>query len=244
MVDLFTHSGFWTVIPAVILLVIYLMLKIKSYDWKEVVVKGVVSCLFITCAIITLLANKTYLPGWIIVAGLVFGLSGDILLDLKYVCKEKHKLFTNLGFLVFGLGHLCFIAAMISVVPNGTDAHALYFILPVLGACLIGFAILALEKPMKLVFGDMKLACFLYSICLFSTPLYALSFSILNNFTNQFFVMMFIGGVLFAISDLVLSRTYFGEGHETPIDFVLNYIFYYSAQFVIALSLFLPAALR
>ena len=67
---------------------------------------------------------------------------------------------------------------------------------------------------------------------------------VLNNFTNQFFVMMLIGGVLFAISDLVLSRTYFGEGHETPIDFILNYIFYYSAQFVIALSLFLPVSLR
>ena len=49
--------------------------------------------------------------------------------------------------------------------------------------------------------------------------------------------MMFIGGILFAISDLVLSGTYFGEGKERPIDFILNYITYYGAQFTIAFSI-------
>jgi hypothetical protein len=46
-----------------------------------------------------------------------------------------------------------------------------------------------------------------------------------------------VGGVLFAVSDLVLSGTYFGKGHERPIDFILNYLTYYGAQFVIAFSL-------
>ena len=43
--------------------------------------------------------------------------------------------------------------------------------------------------------------------------------------------------MLFAISDLVLSGTYFGKGKERPIDLLLNYLFYYGAQFVIAWSL-------
>jgi len=43
--------------------------------------------------------------------------------------------------------------------------------------------------------------------------------------------------VLFTASDLVLSKTYFGEGHERPIDFILNYFTYYPAQFLIASSL-------
>ena len=34
-----------------------------------------------------------------------------------------------------------------------------------------------------------------------------------------------------------LSGTYFGEGKERPVDFVLNYVFYYGAQFTIAFSL-------
>ena len=46
------------------------------------------------------------------------------------------------------------------------------------------------------------------------------------------------GGVLFAISDLILSGTYFGEGKERPVDIITNGVTYYLAQFAIAFSLF------
>ena len=36
--------------------------------------------------------------------------------------------------------------------------------------------------------------------------------------------LLFAGGVLFALSDLVLSGTYFGEGKERPVDLILNYL--------------------
>jgi hypothetical protein len=49
--------------------------------------------------------------------------------------------------------------------------------------------------------------------------------------------MFFFGAVSFTLSDLVLSGTFFGEGKERPIDFILNYSTYYSAQFVIAFML-------
>ena len=49
--------------------------------------------------------------------------------------------------------------------------------------------------------------------------------------------LIFIGGVSFAISDLILSGTYFGEGKDRPIDLALNYITCYAAQFLIASAL-------
>ena len=49
--------------------------------------------------------------------------------------------------------------------------------------------------------------------------------------------MFFIGSVLFAASDLILSGTYFSEGRERPVDITSNYICYYAAQFLIAYSL-------
>ena len=49
--------------------------------------------------------------------------------------------------------------------------------------------------------------------------------------------LIFIGGVFFAISDLILSGTYFGKGRERPIDLALNYITYYAGQFLIASAL-------
>ena len=50
--------------------------------------------------------------------------------------------------------------------------------------------------------------------------------------------LFFAGAVLFALSDLILSGTYFGEGRERPVDLILNYLTYYPGQYLIALSLF------
>ena len=49
--------------------------------------------------------------------------------------------------------------------------------------------------------------------------------------------LFFIGAVLFALSDLVLSGTYFGVGKDRPADLIANYLLYYPAQYLIALSL-------
>jgi hypothetical protein len=49
--------------------------------------------------------------------------------------------------------------------------------------------------------------------------------------------LFFGGAVLFAVSDLILSGTYFGRGKERPVDLLLNYLTYYPAQFLIAWSL-------
>ena len=49
--------------------------------------------------------------------------------------------------------------------------------------------------------------------------------------------MLIAGGVLFAVSDLILSGTYFGEGKERPFDIISNAITYYLAQYVIAFSI-------
>ena len=49
--------------------------------------------------------------------------------------------------------------------------------------------------------------------------------------------MLFVGGVFFLISDLILSGTYFGEGKDRPVDIVTNHMTYYIAQYLIALSI-------
>jgi hypothetical protein len=49
--------------------------------------------------------------------------------------------------------------------------------------------------------------------------------------------MIFIGSILFAVSDLVLSGTYFGKGKDRPVDIIFNYLTYYPGQFLIAYAL-------
>lgn len=90
---------------------------------------------------------------------------------------------------------------------------------------------------MKHCFKGYKLIVSIYAFLLAMNPLTSLMLCIYLNWTSTTLIMLFIGGILFAISDLVLSGTYFGKDHEKPLDFILNYLTYYGAQFVIAFSL-------
>ena len=70
-----------------------------------------------------------------------------------------------------------------------------------------------------------------------------MSVLILSGFKAITLIMMAAGGALFAISDLILSGTYFGVGKERPIDIVTNGVTYYLAQYVIAFSLYFVGTL-
>ena len=91
---------------------------------------------------------------------------------------------------------------------------------------------------MKLDYSGYKLISFIYGFFLFGMTLTALSLSIMMSFNSTTLIMMFSGGLLFTISDLILSGTYFGQGKERPVDIITNTVTYYAAQFVIALALF------
>ena len=91
---------------------------------------------------------------------------------------------------------------------------------------------------MKLNFGKFKWIVWLYGSLLFSMIATGFTLALSQLFQNVTYNMMFIGGVLFAISDLILSGTYFGENHEKPFDLISNAVTYYAAQYIIAFSLF------
>ena len=90
---------------------------------------------------------------------------------------------------------------------------------------------------MKLHYGKMKGIVIGYGVLLFSTVLLSGSLAMANGWQNPTLNLFFAGGVLFALSDLVLSGTYFGVGKERPVDIISNYILYYGGQFLIAYSL-------
>lgn len=220
---------------AALLLVWYLISKCQKYDLKELFIKIAISMLFVIVALIATMKVETFdIYNLLIIVGLLFGLLGDILLDLKYIDKERTTGYTYGGFLVFGIGHMFFISALIMKYYNG---KILYIILAILLDVIAATMTILMEKPLKLQYGKMKLIVFLYALCLFGTFSCTLLLAISNNFQLTSLNMMLIGSGLFAVSDLILSGTYFGAGKERPIDFILNYLTYYGAQFVIALSL-------
>jgi len=217
-------------------LAFYLIEKCKGYSIKEVLMKSVVSFLFLAVATVSAFSSSGHILNPFIILGLLLGLLGDIFLDLKYVYPKDDKPYTLAGFLVFGIGHILYVVGMFAEFLG--DAHVLYVVIPLAVAVVLAVANLFLAKPLGLDFKELKWVVFGYSMLLFSTPLSALSLCIANGFANASLIMLFIGGILFALSDLVLSKTYFSKGHEKSIDFILNYVFYYGAQFLIACSLF------
>ncbi len=220
-------------------LCVYIREKIRAYSVKALLLKSVVSLLFICVAVCgfwhAAASGKLSPLCPFVLTGLIFGLLGDIWLDLKYIFPEKDEPFTYAGFYCFGIGHVLFIAGMLlSCCPAG---RSLFALLPLLGGLVLSGGNAVLEKPMKLNYGKLRPTVILYGFLLFSMVLTAGSLALAGGRQVKTLTLLFAGGVLFAVSDLILSGTYFGEGRERPIDLALNYICYYAGQFLIASSL-------
>ena len=216
-------------------LTFFLIEKVRKYSVKATIIKAVTSLLFVSLGVIGWYSSGLSIFGLFVIIALVLGLMGDIWLDLKYVFKEQDEAFTYAGFISFALGHVMYITGMF--LQYYVKGNPLHIIIPLCAGIIAGALTVMLEKPLKLQYGNKKLICFIYGSLLFSMVACALSLTILHKFNSITLIMVFGGGLLFAISDLILCMTYFGEGHERPVDIITNGITYYLAQFAIAYSL-------
>ncbi|MBE7002794.1 MAG: lysoplasmalogenase [Ruminococcaceae bacterium] len=214
--------------------------KVKRCSLKAAFLKSVTSVLFVSLAVcgwyITADAKPTIL-GLFVIPGLVCGLLGDVWLDLKYVFPEKDEPFTYAGFLAFGVGHVLYITGMsLQFCPRASVG---YVLVPIVLGTALGFGNMLLEKPMKLDYGKMKPVAITYGALLFSFVLTSGGLALLHGWHERAINAIFLGSLLFAASDLILSGTYFGKGKDRPVDIITNYLTYYPAQYLIALSLLL-----
>lgn len=219
-------------------LIVFLKMRVKEASPKCTVAKAMVSVFFILSWLV--LAHQWYMNRYamFIGAGLLFGLLGDIWLDLKFCCREgESDFYTYAGFLSFAVGHFAYIAAIVTGVHGTFNPVS---VLPALGvAVVVGLVIFFGEKVMGLHYGKFKLISTLYGALLFFMTAFALFAGIFSGgiMNNKNLLVLFIGGVFFAISDLILSGTYFGEGKNRPVDIVTNHVTYYIAQYLIAATL-------
>ena len=214
--------------------VYYVSEKLKAYSVKATILKSICSVFFIAIAASSSVLNPTGAYAALMILGLLFGLLGDIWLDLKFVYPDDDSIYTYAGFTVFGVGHVFFLSALLLRFADFSKPW--YLIVPLTIGLIVGFGAIAIAPIMKLDYGKFANITKAYGSLLGAFAALSGSLAIMNGFKNASLDIMFIGAVSFLLSDLVLSGTYFG-GKERPIDIKLNYIFYYGGQFLIALSL-------
>lgn len=204
-----------------------------------VFLKNAVSIFFILTAAVGLIQNPSRVEyGVMILVGLTFGMLGDIYLDQKWVYPNDMKKYLYAGFVSFGIGHLFYIPAMV----RAAGIELKWLLIPAAAGLVVAVGNLLLEKPMKQNFGEYKAIVTVYGFILAFMAATAVTCAVLTG--KKTFIVFATGGVFFLLSDLILSPMYFGEGKNTPMNFILNHVTYYLGQYLIAFSVSLLPALE
>ena len=214
---------------------IFIYGKLTNYSWRTTMFKTIDSLLFLSLGIYLFFYKGQPNVGIFIILGLTFGLLGDVALAFKRIAKDKDKFFTLLGMTFFIIGHIFYTTGLF--VNYYVPGNVIHIIIPLVVAVLIALSIVFIELKLKFKLGGFKYFGIVYFTALFSVSMSCLSLNILHQFQSTFLVLMLVGAIVFASSDILLTRTYFKE--NCPKGFLISTsITYYLAQFLIAFTLF------
>ncbi len=221
-----------TVIAGAVITSVFLILRVKKGGFFGLFSKTVASVSFVATAMTAAYMKTSFYEFTsFMIMGFMFGLLGDIWLDLKWMYLENKDSFLYAGFISFLIGHIFFISA---ILHNSPWTFWSVFA-SVVGALVISTGAVLLEKPMGLSYGKFKPIVFLYSTTLSMTLTTSAVTAYITGF-EKCWVIMTIGAALFLFSDLVLSGMYFSvkQDKNTPANVIINHTLYYAAQFMLA----------
>lgn len=172
--------------------------------------------------------------------GAVFGLLGDLTLDLKYVYPNDSGYYLKCGFLSFLLGHVCYSTGLIILYYRSAIDRPLV-VFGVAALVCVGTILFTLttENLLGVRYGGSKPITCVYMAFLGFTLGLSLGLAIATHFSTQTLIML-VGMVLFIGSDAVLSGIYFSldeKKRTSRPSIIINHTMYYIAQFLIALSI-------
>lgn len=221
----------------IVLCIVFLSKRTAKVTLNVAFLKTVTSMCFILTGLFAFVSNDACpkIVGALVAAAGVWGLLGDIALDLKYVFKKYEGSYLTAGFSSFLVGHIFYCFAM--VFAFGFEK------LPVIigaVACLLVFGFVFISEPiLKCKYGNYKMIAALYMAVLSFTVGLSVGYAIVTDFSVAAIIMA-VGFTLFILSDLVLAGIYFSIDDKKRVSrpsIIINHILYYAAQFTIAISL-------
>ena len=213
---------------------IFIYGKLTNYNLKTLCVKTFTSLLFIALAIYLFIYKGTPSIGAFVIASTILGTLGDIFLALKRVIPEKDKMYTILGMFAFMLGHIVLIVGLF--VNYYIAGNEIGIVVPILGSLMLSLCFITLEIATGVNLKHFRYPSIVYIFLVVLVAASSLSLLIINSFAHLGLIVMFVGNVLFAASDMLLCRTYFGK--PSKFQLAATTVCYYFAQFIIVFSLY------
>ena len=211
-------------------LTMFLIARDRNGSIPALFFKAITSFLFISVAYASFMINSaqgvvTFFM--LITMGLICGLIGDIVLDLKIMYKESSSLYQHGGMVAFFVGHIFYLAALLIYFGFSWIALGTALILAIIIVCVSKFIL-------KFEFAEHTIDTYAYSFALSYMMTQACYAAITQGYTTST-VLLATGAILFLLSDLVLVMTYYDNKDSRPF-IIVNHTLYYAAQYAIALS--------
>lgn len=223
-----------TILP-IVLIVIGILLQgaFIKVEHKEkyvpaVILKGSASLMFVMLGFLASRALPEAGFGKTILIGLIFGMIGDILLNLRFVFTKNGQKVFLIGIAAFLTGHILYLAALI---PNASRLGLCIVIGAALAAGLLFYIFKTMDvKPAFKIFGIVYLG----AVIIMTVIALGIAFSAPACRT----ILFSVGAVLFTASDIVLIFNTFSGGETRFSLRITNLSLYYLGQVLIAGSLF------
>ncbi|MBQ3296058.1 MAG: lysoplasmalogenase [Erysipelotrichaceae bacterium] len=189
--------------------------------------KGLASLMFVLVGYNAYLTTNNISNRQLLI-GLIFGMVGDILLNLRYVFpKQGQKIFLA-GILSFLIGHIMYLVALI---PQARHLWLFVAIGALVAACLLVYIFKTMEvKKAFKIFGVFYLGA-VFIMC-------SIAIGIAIFAPSNRSIIFAIGAILFTASDVVLIFNTFSGVTRFSLR-VTNLSLYYIGQMLIAYSMFL-----
>lgn len=201
---------------------------------KSLKYKMICSALFMLSAICCLLYSHNYTAfSAFMLAGLVFGLIGDLLIHYPV---DKNTIAT-LGGASFGIGHVFYILAFSSAIKRITPEEKIFnYRAIIVTLCIVAVGVV-IKFVKKIKFGAFTFPVLVYAIVITTMLTTAYQLTSRINFNAEVLFTLMLGAVLFVLSDATIALLMFGGMERNRPLKVFNIVTYFLGQILLGTSI-------